>query len=172
VIDLSGLEHQKILPWSMVGTISVAALGGLIYLVKVLWRNDRARKALGVGLGLDSKPDESISELNKVLIQFVQMQETRSQADHQERTRQWERIEQMVSAIGVQSKETHDLAIGMNSISMHFQQLYSQNEATLQRIEHSQVNLAIWIYQNLGGARSSSPQMPIQQMQAQAGGRS
>lgn len=169
MIDIAAFTQDKLVSYGMTGSAYAVGLGIIVFVARILWKNERARRALGVGLGLDEKPDASLSELNKVLIHFVQAQDARSTDDRKERARQWERIEQMVGVIREQAKETHDLATSMNAIGQHFQQLYSQNENTLQRIEHSQVNLAIWIYQNLGGNRI--PSQPNQQMPAQAGGR-
>ncbi len=145
--------------WALIGSLTTTAIGGTIFVGRFLFKNARARKAIGVTLGLEESGN---TDLTKVLIEFVHHQEADRQADRQERTRQWERIEEILGAINSQAKEINSLANGMNSIASHFQQLYAQNAATMSRIENSQVNLAIWIYQNLGGVRGQVPQMPFQ----------
>ncbi len=150
--------------WTMIGSMGAAAAWGITFVVKFLLKNARARKAIGVSLGLD---ESGHPDLTKVLIQFVHHQEADRQADRQERARQWERIEDVLQAINNQAKEINVLAGGMNSIASHFQQLYQQNAATMHRIENSQVNMAIWVYQNLSGFRTGTPPpMPMQSHQS------
>lgn len=146
--------------WALIGAMGSTAVGGILYVGRFFLRSARARKAIGVSLGLD---EHGNTDLTKVLIEFVRNMEQDRQTDRNQETRQWERIEDIFTAINSQATEIKDLANGMNNIASHFQQLYQQNAATLSRVENSQVNLAIWIYQNMGrpGAAVHNQQSPV-----------
>ena len=141
--------------WALMGSMGSVAVGGIIFVGRFLLKSARARKAIGVSLGLDENGN---TDLTKVLIDFVKNMQEDRQADRQQEIRKWERIEEIFCAINDQAKETRDLANGMNGIANHFQQLYLQQVATLSRVESSQVNLAIWIYQNMNRASGAHQQ--------------
>lgn len=155
--------------WGLVSTLLIAA-GMSIYHVGVkILSTRKGRKLAKIGLGLDSSTDEmdpvkkdtSNEKLTDALLQFVHRMEQDSQADRQDRTRQWERIENAVKEIRDQAEATREVIRTMQDMGNYFQKASEQHFAHIDRVLDNQINLSTWLRENRFNPPSQAPAGPV-----------
>ncbi len=150
------VKPEHLLPdsgaWGIIGSLTTIALAGAVWLAKAIFKSKNARRMLAAGLNPeDNKESNTETKDNQTVINallaFLKSMETDRQADRQERGRQWERIEQIVTVCRDQAEETRNVIAQVETMGAQFQQALLQLSKEVSEVKDNQIRLSEYLRQ-------------------------
>lgn len=138
--------------WGLIWAMISAAIWGIWQAAKFLIKHKRARAMVAAGLDLgpaesDNRSQEKVT-LEAAILQFLRHQQAREEADRHERTRQWERIEQLLRLANEHSTALLAVVTALNNVAHVNEMAHKYQNEHIAEVKGNLAKLSEWIRDN------------------------
>lgn len=139
--------------WGAIVSMSGAAVVGAWKLGRIIIKNRRARQM--VAAALDFKEGEKDNDfgdpqLSRAIFEILRRIENDRVEDRKERTRQWERIEEMIALTRENTQATYAIVNSINNLGNYMDQTHKYQSKQIEDVDTNIVRLSDYLRDRLG----------------------